>query len=209
MLCLAAMMAMSPSAYARGVVLITQAKAMAGGVTPGDAPGFPVSITRPGSYRLTSNLRLLSGPAIEILADNVSLNLNGFAIVGSNIYPSGAGITGDGRKHVRIHNGSVVGFSDGLRFQGDAQFVTLEKLHVNSTTIFLPSTPVLSPAIRLGENAAAYSIIREVVVSGQVLITCPSLVIDTIATSGVIEMDVPFNGQGRSFPVNCRGTNVW
>jgi hypothetical protein len=86
--------------------------------------------------------------------------------------------------------------------------VTLEKLHVNSTTLF-NSIPVLSPAIRLGENGAAYSTIREVVVSGQVLITCPSLVIDTIATSGVIEMDVPFNGQGRSFPVNCRGTNVW
>jgi hypothetical protein len=49
MLCLAGMFAMSPSAHARGVVLITQAKAMAGDVTPGDAPGFPVSITRPGT----------------------------------------------------------------------------------------------------------------------------------------------------------------
>ena len=209
MLCLAGTFAMSPSAHAREVVLITQAKAMAGNVTPGDAPGFPVSITRPGSYRLTTNLRTPSGPAIEIVADNVSLNLNGFSIIGSSIWPSGAGITGNDRKHVRIHNGSVVGFSDGLRFQGDAQFVTLEKLHVNSITLF-NSIPVLSPAIRLGENRAAFSIIRDVVAAGQVLITCPSLVVDTIADhGGVIEMDVPFNGTGRSFPVNCRGANVF
>ena len=208
MLCLAGTFAMNPSAEARTVVVITQAKALAGDVTPGDAPGFPVSITRPGSYRLTTNLRTPTGPAIEIVADNVTLNLNGFSIIGSNIWPSGAGITGNDRKHVRIHNGSVVGFSDGLLFQGDAQFVTLEKLHVDSAALF-DSIPVLSPAIRLGLNGAAYSTIREVVVRGQVLITCPSLVIDTIATAGVIEMDLPFTGVGRSFPVNCRGSNVW
>ena len=135
MLCLAALIVVSQSAYAQ-VVLIDRAKAMAGGVTPGDEPGFPVSITRPGSYRLTSNLRSPSAVAIEIAADNVSLNLNGFAVIGPNtFFPFLEGITGDGRKHVRIHNGSVVGFSGGIRFRGDAQFVTLEKLHVSSTTI--------------------------------------------------------------------------
>ena len=145
MLSLAGMFVVSQSAYAE-VILIDQAKAMAGNVTPGDAPGFPVSITRAGSYRLSSRLRSPSGVAIEITADNVSLNLNGFAIVGSNVFPSGDAIIGDGRKHVRIHNGSVVGFSFGIRFQGDAQFVTLEKLHINSTTIF--PLPALSTGWR-------------------------------------------------------------
>src|SRR5438046_162421 len=36
-----------------GVVEINQARALAGGVTRGDAPGFPVTISQPGSYRLT------------------------------------------------------------------------------------------------------------------------------------------------------------
>ena len=208
MLCLAGMFAMSPSAYAREVVLITQAKAMAGNVTPGDAPGFPVSIARPGSYRLTSNLRLQSGPAIEITADNVSLNLNGFSIIGSNVWPSGEAIVGDDRKYIRISNGSVVGFSFGIRFHGAAQFVTLEKLVISSRTLDA-GIPVFSPAIQLGRDSSAYSLIREVVVDGQVQITCPSLVIDTITDSGgVVEMNVPYNGGGRNFGTNCTGTNV-
>jgi hypothetical protein len=38
-----------------GVVLIDQNKALAGSVTPGDTPGFPVTISLPGSYRVLSN----------------------------------------------------------------------------------------------------------------------------------------------------------
>lgn len=36
----------------------TQARALAGGVTPADLPGFPVTISEPGSYRLASDLRV-------------------------------------------------------------------------------------------------------------------------------------------------------
>ena len=39
-----------------GVMLINQSSAMAGNVTPRAAPGFPVSITVPGSYRLSRDL---------------------------------------------------------------------------------------------------------------------------------------------------------
>ena len=67
-----------------GIVLINQAAAEAGGVTPGDAPGFPVTISLPGSYRLAGNLSI-SDPnltAIQIITDNVSLDLNGHTIRG-------------------------------------------------------------------------------------------------------------------------------
>jgi hypothetical protein len=66
-----------------GVILIDQNRALAGNVTPVDAPGFPVTITQPGSYRLSGNLTAganVSG--IEILASNVTLDLNGFTISG-------------------------------------------------------------------------------------------------------------------------------
>lgn len=69
-----------------GVILIDQGRAIKGNVTPGDAPGFPVSITRSGSYRLSSQLKMPFDPninAIEISNDStISLDLNGFAIVG-------------------------------------------------------------------------------------------------------------------------------
>jgi len=45
---------------------------------------FPVVISAPGSYRLASNLRVASTSvdAIDIRANNVTLDLNGFSIIG-------------------------------------------------------------------------------------------------------------------------------
>src|ERR1035438_128341 len=70
-----------------GVILIDQNKALAGNVTPGDTPGFPVTISQPGSYRLDSNLTVpdVNTTAIVIAADNVTIDLNGFAILGNNV----------------------------------------------------------------------------------------------------------------------------
>src|SRR5437016_7141953 len=67
-----------------GVILIDQNKAMAGNVTPGDTPGFPVTITLPGSYRLAGNLTVpdANTSGIVIAADHVTIDLNGFAILG-------------------------------------------------------------------------------------------------------------------------------
>jgi hypothetical protein len=43
-------------------VLIDQNRALAGNVTPGDNPGFPVTLSLPGSYRLSGNL---TAPALD------------------------------------------------------------------------------------------------------------------------------------------------
>src|SRR5882762_4507455 len=83
--------AISSSLYADdGVVLIDQNRALAGNVTPGDAPGFPVTISQPGSYRLSGNLTVpdINTTAIQITADFVTLDLNGFSIVGQNVCTS-------------------------------------------------------------------------------------------------------------------------
>src|SRR5215469_17235968 len=67
-----------------GVVLINQNVALAGNVTPGDTPGFPVTITAQGSYKLSGNLIVpdANTTAIDITADPVTIDLNGFSIVG-------------------------------------------------------------------------------------------------------------------------------
>ena len=75
-----------PSWAVDGVILIDQNKALAGNVTPGDAPGFPVSLTRSGSYRLSSDLVVADADttAIDITgaAGSVTVDLNGFSILG-------------------------------------------------------------------------------------------------------------------------------
>ncbi len=111
------------SAAGSGVVEINQAAALAGGVTPGDAPGFPVSLDRFGSYVLTSDLIVpsASDTAIWVTAEDVSLDLAGFAIRGPvSCTPSaggtaclpaggGQGIVGD-EAFTSLRNGTIVGF---------------------------------------------------------------------------------------------------
>jgi hypothetical protein len=67
-----------------GIILIDQNRALAGSTTPGDGPGFPVTLSLPGSYRLSGNLTVPDANvnAIEVTADNVSIDLNGFSIIG-------------------------------------------------------------------------------------------------------------------------------
>lgn len=76
---------LSGNAFAQdGAILIDQTLALAGGITPDDGPGFPVVITRSGTYRLSGNLSV-SDPdvqAIAIFAGNVTIDLNGFTIAG-------------------------------------------------------------------------------------------------------------------------------
>lgn len=99
-----------------GVVEINQVRALEGGVTINDDPGFPVEINTSGSYRLTSDLivRDLPGAAdldvLAVSASNVTLDLNGFSIIGPVecsgsprvCTPTGAGVG------VRLSGGSSV-----------------------------------------------------------------------------------------------------
>jgi hypothetical protein len=108
-----------------GVIEINQASAEAGGVTAGDSAGFPVTISEPGSYRLTGNLTIPDYYyyAITITSDDVTLDLNGFAISGpvscsgsgSSVVcsPSGAwhGINASGQSRTVVRNGTVRGFT--------------------------------------------------------------------------------------------------
>jgi hypothetical protein len=193
-----------------GVILIDQNKAIAGGVTPADGPGFPVTISQPGSYRLSSNLTMpnASATAIQITADNVSLDLNGFSIIGTGTFPNAVAITGDGRKRIRVLNGFISGFVSAMDFVG-SELVHLERLLIDGTTVAANGTVVGGGTIRVGRTVASRAIIREVVTTGQVQLSCPGLVMDTIAGSGVVEVTFPTPPGGNpSFPTNCVGENV-
>ncbi|HVN84179.1 MAG TPA: right-handed parallel beta-helix repeat-containing protein [Candidatus Binatia bacterium] len=137
-----------------GVVQINQTRALAGGVTPGDAAGFPVTISQPGSYRLVGNLTVpdANTTAIQITggAGNVTIDLNGFSINGVTVCtgePNACGLgwcgltcaptgTGNGirsvglgpNNSVTILNGTVAGMgSDGISL-GDNPSVRIENV---------------------------------------------------------------------------------
>ena len=141
---LSAVAALSHALYAiDGITLIDEKAASSGKVTAGDAPGFPVTISQPGSYRLTSNLLVPDSAttAIEITANDVSLDLNGFSIVGPNVctpnptrctYSGGTGIgvmaVGPpgvvSPANVHVFNGTVRGMGGhGIRMLGDGTVV--------------------------------------------------------------------------------------
>lgn len=90
-------------------------------ISTGDNPGFPLEISTPGSYILTSNLQVSGGntTGVAISASGVTLGLNGFTLQGSTTCSgnpvtgcsdTGSGIGIDARGGNVIRNGSVVGF---------------------------------------------------------------------------------------------------
>jgi hypothetical protein len=112
-----------------GIVLIDQNRAIAGNVTPGDAPGFPVTISKSGSYRLSSNLTVpnQNTTAIDITSAvvAVTVDLNGFSIQGVtvcdvaippvcapaaddvSIFGPGVGVRSAASGSITVRNGSI------------------------------------------------------------------------------------------------------
>jgi hypothetical protein len=68
--------------------------------------GLPLTISTPGSYYVTGDLTGSQGNAgITINTDNVTIDLNGFTLIGVQF--SFAGITGTSRKNITIRNGTL------------------------------------------------------------------------------------------------------
>lgn len=133
-----------------GQIAINQARAIAGGVTPGDAPGFPITLSQPGSYVLTGNILVPDAQttAFAISADHVTLDLNGFAIVGpvncsGGFQPCagtgggaafGIGIATTGTYfNVVVRNGTIQGLGLGVYLVGDSHVVEHVQVRSNNS----------------------------------------------------------------------------
>lgn len=98
----------------------------------------PFTITQPGSYYLTGNMTLAANQVgIEVLADNVTVDLNGFAIDGGGVSEDGVrvGASGvGGRKNVVIKNGTIRGTAkDGIDAFASTN-VRVENVSVDTAT---------------------------------------------------------------------------
>jgi hypothetical protein len=79
--------------------------------------GVPFTISAPGNYCLDGNFTA-SGVAIDIVADDVVLDLNGHALDG--VSGSGIGVRASDRKNITVRNGTVRNFYQGLSLGGSA-----------------------------------------------------------------------------------------
>ena len=143
-----ALLIFAPAALATdGVVLINQNTSVNG--LPGcPHAGFPIIICQAGSYRLSGHLSVPDAGtnSIDITADNVTLDLNGFTLSGPvTCTPfsiplhctgtgKGIGIMASGsRKNITVRNGTVRGMgSSGIQFSTTVGGV-VEDMHVESS----------------------------------------------------------------------------
>lgn len=100
----------------------------------------PAIITQPGIYCLTGSLatNLASGNAIDIQANNVVLDLNGFRIANLAAGPgtTASGISAFNRQNITIKNGIVRGFVVGININdsGASQGHVIEDIRADQNT---------------------------------------------------------------------------
>jgi hypothetical protein len=108
-----------------GRIEINQVRALAGGVSPTDTPGFPVTLESDQSYVLTGSLDAGSSTALfagTAGLDDLTIDLNGFVIQGNGV-GSGIGFNTTA-ENVEIKNGTIRGFgSRGLLLQTSGRHV--------------------------------------------------------------------------------------
>ena len=117
-------------------VALNDDMAIKGGVMPGDAPGYPITITHSGRYRLTSNLYPpgeISG--IEIKSGGVTIEFDGFMLSGRA--EADFGIFGPGVNNVMIMNGFIEGFKNPAIIGHDAWIVENMRIAYNNYGIKL------------------------------------------------------------------------
>jgi len=176
-----------------GEVLITQAAVNAGNITPGDTPGFPVTITVPGTYRLASNLTVTTQVnGIEVRANEVTIEMGGRTLAGSGIGRNG--ITSFNRS-LTVLDGTVRGFQiAGVR--SIAQFLTVRGMRILANGAYgVIETPAAWPPT----TPIGYATVVGSTISGNTLdgIACTSecrIDGNTIAGNGRHGVDISRDG---------------
>jgi hypothetical protein len=127
---------------------IDQASALGGSVSPGDAPGFPITLSRGGHYKLGGDLVVPADTSgIVISAANLTLDLGGHTLSGpvsctqaeatrsvtcdaASRFSAVVGISSVGAASAVIRNGTVKGFAGlGVHY---GEGTVLDKLRVRS-----------------------------------------------------------------------------
>jgi hypothetical protein len=164
-LCFLGTMLTSVSAFGvDGTVLINQSTVMALG-------GFPYTISNPGSYRLSGNLTVPNAntSAIVIATDYVTLDLNGFSILGPTVCSgasfvvtscsptgNGDGISGSLHNNITVMNGIVKGMGRfGVTLDG-CQGCIVERMIISHSG----SIGIFTGRGRVSDNSSMFNGVR-------------------------------------------------
>ncbi len=146
-----------------GVIEINQAKALVGGVTATDTAGYPVTIDFSGSYRLTGNLVVpdenTDAVWIASSAEDVSLDLNGFSILGPQLSGSGRGIVGTGGGRLQVSNGGITGV-------GSTAIYVSSGTHALVDSVVLRNTGGHGMSCTSSDCSLSHSVIQQVAFNG-------------------------------------------
>jgi parallel beta-helix repeat protein len=97
-------------------------------------PSLPFSITNPGSYYISTNLSVSSGDGITVLANDVTIDLMGFTLVGGGTNGSGIKaplITASTvQTNLTVRNGTIRGWPDYGLYAVPVRGGEFEGLHV-------------------------------------------------------------------------------
>ena len=161
-----------------GVAEINQTCASVGCFT-GDGGGFPVTISSAGSYRLTSNLIgfIKDTAFIEVNADDVTIDMNGFEIrcfdtgvtgAAPRACPAGVGnaIDAVGQANLTVYNGSILSAGKNGVVAGDGARVQGLHLIGNTAGIVAGAGSILSENVVTGHRSFGIVTDAESTISG-------------------------------------------
>ncbi len=170
--------------------------------TPVDAVHTPAAgygefaITNPGSYYLTTNILGVSGKyGIEVMTNHVTIDLNGFALLGGGVAGTGVNIDA-GASNVTLRNGTISGWGDGVDSSAPNTCVEhLKVLNCDGSGIFNFSSATPS-FIRdcLCENDGSGSTYAAITIAGGLIADC--VVINNNAGESI-------NIEGYGSPLAC------
>ena len=198
-----------PALAVDGVIEINQARASSGGITPGDAPGFPITIStgtfanEPMSFRLTGPLfTSTSADMFEILSPHVSIDLNGFTVGCLLPSCSGRGIV-SAEINVSVRNGTVRGFGEGVLITGNGSYIENVRATGNIIGLHAGNVCVVRDSIAIGNTEDGIRVGNGCLVSGNTAANNTSDGINTGVGSNVVANTALGNGgRGLNLAVN-------
>lgn len=116
---------------------------------------LPFTISKSGSYYLTSDLKVAKQGGVIVKTDNVTLDLNGFSIIGDGSKVNGISL--DGTHNVTVQNGTIRGFGAAGIFatSGDGhRILQIRAINNGSGGIFaFTSGTLISECMAWGNNS--------------------------------------------------------
>ncbi|MBY6203515.1 hypothetical protein [Halomonas denitrificans] len=193
----------SPAVAGEGAIEINQL-CVATGCFDGDSPGWPVRITEPGSYVLTSNLDVpSSSEGVEIQASQVVLDLGGHAIRSGHVC-TGDGPTCSGAAGIRGIGFGVMNFPSSITIRnGTVQGFEFECMRVSGAGVVVRDLQVsdcgANGIIHFGQGLIEDTVVRNAGATG-------------ITGNGLVTVRNSYLLNNFSYGVqdaNCSGNTLW